>query len=43
MLYNVYDIGTIQNRLQKYREGNKTKLRDDLAKKVYNQSHPFFN
>lgn len=43
-LYNVYDIGTLQNQLGNYKSNyyDAQKFRDDLAKKVYNTSHPFF-
>ena len=44
MLYNVYDIGNVQNKLERFRDNcDKLKLRDELAEKVYNRSHPFFN
>jgi uncharacterized C2H2 Zn-finger protein len=42
MLYSVYDIGTLQEQLGNYHKSDKMKFRDDLAKKVYNKSHPFF-
>lgn len=41
-LYNVYDIGGIQEQLGEYRGKSTKRFRDDLAKKVYNSSHPFF-
>lgn len=43
-LYNVYDIGTLQNQLGNYKSSyyDAQKFRDDLAKMVYNTSHPFF-
>ena len=42
-LYNVYNIGTIQEKLGSYRDNcDKVKLRNDLARKVYNTEHPFF-
>jgi hypothetical protein len=42
-LYDVYNLGNIQEHLGNYRDKNSEKFRDDLAKKVYNVSHPFFN
>lgn len=41
-LYNVYNLGTLQEQLGNYRRLDTQKFRDDLAKKVYNTSHPFF-
>lgn len=41
-LYNVYDLGTLQEQLGNYRGIDSRQLREDLAKKVYNTSHPFF-
>lgn len=41
-LYSVYDIGTLQEQLGNYRMIDTQQFRDDLAKKVYNTSHPFF-
>lgn len=41
-LYNIYDIGTLQEQLGNYCKADTLKFRDDLAKKVYNTSHPFF-
>lgn len=43
-LYDVYDLGHIQHQLGNYRGEEETeKLRDDLARRVYNVSHPFFS
>ena len=42
MLYNVHDIGGIQEQLGSYRGKSTQCLRDDLAKLVYNSAHPFF-
>lgn len=41
-LYNVYDIRNIQTQLGHYRDNDTGSFRDDLAKKVYNKTHPFF-
>jgi hypothetical protein len=41
-LYNVYDIGSLHEQLGNYRKMDSRQLREDLAKKVYNTSHPFF-
>lgn len=41
-LYSVYDIGTLQDQLGNYHKADKLKFRDDLARKVHNESHPFF-
>lgn len=43
-LYDVYDLCHIQHQLGSYRDEEETeKLRDDLARRVYNVSHPFFS
>jgi hypothetical protein len=41
-LYNVYDIGTLQEQLGNYRSIDMEQFRADLAKQVYNTAHPFF-
>lgn len=42
-LYNVYDIGDLQNKIGEYLHiSDQEKFRDDLARKVYNDKHPFF-
>jgi hypothetical protein len=42
MLYNVYNLNSMQEQLGNYRGVDTQQLREDLAKKVYNTSHPFF-
>lgn len=41
---DVYDMGNVQEQLSCYRKAcDNIKFRNELAKKVYNTSHPFFN